>query len=263
MVVTAGLCCFKLHPDKRQLRMVSLEDHSHSRVQAPSVQTGADARVVRSCPGPAETGFGGHSPHVWNARISCIWKPATAPEKITPKIETERPAATTNLRSGENPLQATTLSIRAEPTDDAAANALSVQCRTSCAVSNIHGTAVSIQGVVTQEVVSSSGKILILAGSRVVGSAILDVESNRFKSDGQWSIHFNDTELKVHARLLDRPHGLSGIIGHVRAGKTGNSGTDSIPAANRLIVVPANSPFTLDARGEIELRDLASNETLD
>ena len=72
---------------------------------------------------------------------------------------------------------------------------------------------VTIPGVVTQEVVSSAGKILIMAGSRVVGSALLDPENGRFKSDGLWSVIFDDTELKVQAELLDRPSGLPGILG--------------------------------------------------
>jgi hypothetical protein len=259
-VILASLYCFKLHTDERKQRMKSLEAYAHSRVQA-AVLAEADSRVVRICPGPGPSPFGGISAHIWNARIFCLCKSAAATEKFTPAIQPGQPA-TANPRSSEALLQATMFSIHADPMDGAVPNALSVQCRTSFAVSNIHGTAVSIQGVVTREVVSSSGKILIMAGSRVVGAAILDVESNRFKSDGQWSIYFNDTELKIHACLLDRPHGLSGIIAQVQAREIGDSELDSNSTASHVVVVPANSPFTLDARGEIELRDMASAETL-
>ena len=260
-VILASLYCFKLHTDERKQRMKSLETYAHSRVQA-AVLADADSRVVRISPGPGASPFGGESAHIWNARILCVCKSAAAAEKFTPAIRTGQPPATANPRSSEALLQATMLSIHADPMEGAAPNALSIQCRTSLAVSNAHGTAVSIQGVVTQEVVSSSGKILIMAGSRVVGAAILDVESNRFKSDGQWSIYFNDTELKIHACLLDRPHGLSGIIGQVQAREIGSSEPDSNSTASHVVVVPANSPFTLDARGEIELRDVASAENL-
>jgi hypothetical protein len=260
-VAIAALYCFKLQTDSHQPSMKSLKNYTHSRVQT-SVPASADSRVARSSSRPVASPFGGRAAHIWNARFYCIAKSAAATKQFTPAIRTMQPSATTNSRSRQTPLQKTMLSIRAEPTDDTAPNALLVQCRTSLAVSNIHGTAVSIQGVVTQEVVSSSGKILIMAGSRVEGSAILDLESNRFKSDGQWSIYLNDTELKVRARLLDRPHGLLGIIGQVRAREYANSGGDSILAASRLVFVPPNAPFTLDARGEIELRDLASNGTL-
>ena len=259
-VVLASLYCFKLHTDERKQRMKSLEAYAHSKVQA-AVLADADSRVVRISLNPGARPFGGESAHIWNAGILCVCKSAAATGKFMPATRTD-PPATAKPRSGEALLQATMLSIHADPTDGASPNALSIQCRTSFAVSNAHGTAVSIQGVVTQEVVSSSGKILIMAGSRVVGAAILDVESNRFKSDGQWSIYFNDTELKIHACLLDRPHGLSGIIGQVQAREIGNSEPYSNSTPSHVVVVPANSPFTLDARGEIELRDMASAENL-
>jgi hypothetical protein len=260
-VVIAALHCFKLHMDDRQLSIESRVNHAVSRVQAP-VLANARSRPERTSPPPEASPFGGQSAHVWNARIFYLCKSAAAADKFTPAIRTGQPVATTNPRSSEAPLQVTMLSIRLDPTDGAVPNTLSVQCRTSLAVSNIHGSAVSIQGVVTQEVVSSTGKILIMAGSRVAGGAILDLENNRFKSDGQWSIYFNDTELKVHARLLDRPHGLSGIIGQVRATENGNSEPDRILPASHLVVVPANSAFTLDACGEIELRDMTSTGTI-
>ena len=256
-VVITALHCFKLHMDERQLRRVSMENRAPSRVQG-QVLPNVGSPVVQTSRSPVANPFSGQSAHLWNPRIFCLSKSAAKGDKFTPAIRTGQPAATTNSRSSEAPLQVTMLSIRAEPMDGALPNALSVQCRTSLAVSNIHGTAVSIQGVVTQEVVSSSGKILIMAGSRVAGSAILDLENNRFKSDGQWTIYFNDTELKVHARLLDRPRGLSGIIGQARVPEIGNSEPDLIPPASHLVVVPANTPFTLDACGEIELRDVAS-----
>jgi hypothetical protein len=260
-VVLAALHCFKLHRDDCQLGIESRVNYAASRLQAP-VLPNTGPRVVRTSAPPDVSRFGGQSAHVWNARIFCLCKSAAAGDKFTPAIRTGQPVATTNPRSSETPLRVTMLSIRVDPTDGVVSNALSVQCRTSLAVSNTHGTAVSIQGVVTQEVVSSSGKILIMAGSRVTGGAILDLENNRFKSEGQWSIYFNDTELKVHARLLDRPHGLSGIIGQVRAAEIGTSEPDLISPASHLVVVPANSPFTLDACGEIELRDITSTGTI-
>jgi hypothetical protein len=152
------------------------------------------------------------------------------------------------------------LSVHVDPPDQRIANALAIQCRTTAAVNNAHGRIVTIHGVVTQEVVSSTGKILIMAGSRVVGSAMLDPENGRFKSNGQWSVFFDDTELKVQALLLDRPEGLPGVLG--REGKTEEQALQKEAAVRdgRCIVVPRNAAFTLKLHGEMLLRDFKTSE---
>jgi hypothetical protein len=160
------------------------------------------------------------------------------------------------------PAPVTMLSIRAESPDEPAANALSIQCRTSFAVSNAHGRAVSIHGVVTQEVVSPAGKILIMAGSQVVGSGVLDQESGRLRSDGIWTIVFDDTEMKVQALLLDRPGGLLGVIGQLKPVEGGLSKASVDSGGARLVLVPGNTSFALELHGEIQLRDLASNQSV-
>jgi hypothetical protein len=219
----------------------------------PPARSGSDLQVARTSPDRESIGVAVKFTRIWDAGILCLRRSAPAAQSMVP------PPATNNLRTSDAPLQTTMLSIRADNVNEPAPNTLLIQCRTSVAVSNAHGTAASIHGVVTQEVVSSSGKILIMAGSKVVGSGILDSESDRFKSEGQWSIFFDNIELRVRARLLDRPHGLLGMIGQVRSREFGISRSTGILPENRLIVVPANSQFTLEAVGEIELRDFVSN----
>jgi hypothetical protein len=154
----------------------------------------------------------------------------------------------------------TMLSIRLDPLQKSMAKTLAIQCRTSVAFSNAHGKAVSIHGIVTEEVVSSTGKILIMAGSRVVGSGLLDPENGRFKSDGLWSIFFDQTELKVQAQLLDRPEGLPGILGQERLHEDEPLPAKALKRDGPSIIVPRNAPFVLEIRGEIQLRDLKSDE---
>ena len=157
----------------------------------------------------------------------------------------------------------TMLSIRLDPPEPVMAKTLAIRCRTSAVISNEHGRTVAIHGVVTQEVVSSAGKILIMAGSRVVGSGILDPEKGRFKSNGLWSIFFDDTELKVEAELLDRPSGLPGILGEEVSSEDLALRREVMMPDGRLILVPRNAPFVLELRGEILLRDLKANEASD
>jgi len=152
------------------------------------------------------------------------------------------------------------LSIRVDPSQETAAGTLAIQCRTSLKIGNMHGRTVIIQGVVTQEVVSSIGKILIMAGSRVVGSGLLDPENGRFKSDGLWSIFFDETELKVQARLLDRAAGLPGILGQETSNENEALQREAVRRDGRCIFVPRNAPFVLELHGEILLRELKSDE---
>jgi hypothetical protein len=113
---------------------------------------------------------------------------------------------------------------------------------------------------VTEEVVSSAGKILIMAGSRVVGSGMLDPENGRFKSDGLWSVFFDQTELKVEAQLLDRPSGLPGILGEEVSSEDLSFQREAMLRDGCSILVPRNAPFVLELHGEILLRDLKGNE---
>jgi hypothetical protein len=154
----------------------------------------------------------------------------------------------------------TMLSIRLDSPESVGAETLAIRCRTSTAINNAHGRTVTIHGVVTQEVVSSAGKILIMAGCRVVGSGILDPENGRFKSNGLWSVFFDDTELKVEAELLDRPSGLPGILGQEASSENLDLPKEALARDGRSIVVPKDSPFVLELHGEISLRDLKGNE---
>jgi hypothetical protein len=210
------------------------------------------AKSSTPTPGPIHADF--YPPtHFWYL-FSVLQKPDFSAQKFAMAGGTE--LALSRKAQIAVSLPITMLSIRVDPAESSVAKTLAIRCRTTVPFSNVHGRTVIIQGVVSEEVVSSTGKILIMAGSRVVGSGRLDLENGRFKSDGRWSIFFDDTELQVQALLLDRPEGLPGILGReplnedeARRGRDGRS-----------IVVPRNAPFVLALRGEIQLRDLKSNE---
>jgi hypothetical protein len=197
--------------------------------------------------------------HFWYPRIAVLQRPNLSGQRLVKEIETNRTPISTEAQSSIS-APTTMLSIRADSPEQTMAKTLAIQCRTSVAISNAHGRNVTIHGVVTQEVVSSTGKILIMAGSKVVGSGLLDPENGRFKSDGLWSIFFDDTELKVQARLLDRPAGLPGVLGYEASNEVEASQMEAVVRDGRSFFVPRNAPFALDIHGEILLRDLKSNE---
>jgi hypothetical protein len=241
----------KRRPRPHQVQMVS-----DTSLPTPA-QIQDDSFIERSHPSELTIAAAG-SRHFWYPRFSVLRKSdssshqfltASAPNEV---ISRETPSA------ARPPI--TMLSIRFDPLQNAVAKTLAIQCRTTLAFSNVQGRTVPIHGVVTQEVVSSTGKILIMAGSRVVGSGRLDPENGRFKSEGSWSIFFDDTEMQVQAQLLDRPEGLPGILGQEPLNENEDPRREASRRDGRFIMVPRNAPFVLDIRGEIQLRDLRSKE---
>jgi hypothetical protein len=93
----------------------------------------------------------------------------------------------------------------------------------------------------------------------VVGSGLLDPENGRFKSDGVWSVLFDDTELKVEAELLDRPSGLPGILGQETSNESEALQNEAVTRDGRFIFLPKNAPFVLELHGEFLLRNLNPN----
>jgi hypothetical protein len=213
-----------------------------------------DSFTPRQHPGRPVIAAGGEPPHFWYFRFSvCETANSSRQKPVTAGVTDV--ALPTEPQTAGSP-SVTMLSIRVEPLQNTWAKTLAIRCRTSVPFSNSHGRTVTIHGVVSQEVVSSAGKILIMAGSRVVGSGQLDLENGRFKSDGLWSIFFDDTELQVQAQLLDRPEGLPGILGQ----EAPNEDEALRRRDGRSIIVPRNAPFVLELRGEIQLHDLKSDE---
>jgi hypothetical protein len=229
-------------PRNRQTQMVL-----RSSVSTPG-KTHDDSFTPRQYPGKLVMAAGGGPSHFWYPHFSVFQKADFSAQK--PVTE-----GVTNVALSPGP-SITMLSIRVDPVQNSMAKTLAIQCRTSVPFSNAQGRIVTIHGVVSQEVVSSGGKILIMAGSRVVGSGRLDLENGRFKSDGLWSIFFDDSELQVQAQLLDRPAGLPGILGQEAL----NEDEALRRRDGRSIIVPRNAPFVLEVHGEIQLRDLKSHE---
>jgi hypothetical protein len=201
----------------------------------------------------------------WEPQIFVLQRMDPSVHRLVMDLATNKTPISPKARTSTG-LPITMLSIRVDPPERNAATRLAIQCRTSEPISNAHGRTVTIHGVVTEEVVSSTGKILIMAGSRVVGSGLLDPENGRCKSDGLWSIVFDDTELKAQAQLLDRPAGLPGMLGldldlDLEKPKQDEAlQTEAVERDGCSVFIPRNTPFVLELKGEILLRDLKLKE---
>lgn len=192
----------------------------------------------------------------WYPRISILRLPELSPGRSRQEVARNETLTAPEVQSFGSPPM-TTLCIRADtmPPESNAAKTLLMQCRTYVPISNSRRRDVTIQGVVTQDVVSSSGKILIMAGSRVTGGAFVDPENGRLKSDGIWSVFIDNAEIKVQARLMDGAAGMPGILGQETSEEDEALRRDAVVRDGRYVFVPEKAPFTLEVYGDISFRD--------
>jgi hypothetical protein len=200
----------------------------------------------------------------WYPRIAVFQLPKWPSPRLAEEIAITKTPVSTEVQPSMLP-PITMLSIRAgiDPAESTVANTLGIQCRTYVPISNARGRNVTIHGVVTQDVVSSSGKILVMAGSRVVGKAAFDPENGRLKSNGLWSIFIDSTEIKVHARLLDGLGGMAGILAQETSNEDEALQRKALLQDGRYVFVPEKASFTLEVHGDISLRNVKSREAND
>jgi hypothetical protein len=179
-----------------------------------------------------------------------------APRSQNPR-EVAVQASTVGTRRASHSM--TMLSIRAQEQGQPQApeNTLLVRCRTDRNISNsASANRIVVSGVVTSDVVSASGKILIAAGNKVAGVGQVDSDNGRIKSDGYWSILSMDHELRVQAKMLDNDSGFAGIEGEETSNETELSQRQAVVRDGRYVFVPAKTPFVLNLKGEVSIKQL-------
>ena len=195
----------------------------------------------------------------WYPRISVFQLPKRPSPRLAEQIAITKTPVSKEVQSSMLPPM-TMLSIRIDSSGSTVANTLWIQCRTYVPISNARRRNVTIHGVVTQDVVSSAGKILVLAGSRVVGRAAFDPENGRLKSNGLWAVFSDGTEIKVQARLLDGFTGMAGMLGQGTSNEDEALQREAVLRDGRYVFVPEKASFTLEVYGDISLRDVKSKE---
>jgi hypothetical protein len=214
-------------------------------------QVPPDARIIPVLP---------RLPTYWYPGISVLGQPELSPPESQPKVAKDERLTSTELQAMRDPPM-TTLCIRADTvfSESTVAKTLLIQCRTYAPTSNSRGRNVTVHGVVTQDVVSSSGKILIMAGSSVAGGAFVDPENGRLKSEGIWSVFIDNTEIEVQARLMDGAAGMPGILGQETSNEDESVRRAAVVRDGRYVFVPEKAPFTLEVYGDISFHDATSN----
>jgi hypothetical protein len=148
-------------------------------------------------------------------------------------------------------------SVHVAPDREKSIQMLRVRCKIGRALSG-SDRRIMIDGVVQEDVVSSAGKILIPAGSTVVGQGYCDPRQNRILAKGRWTFYLNDHQIAIEGTLWanEQQEGLPGQ----------ESGTGLAESKIRQTVchdgirlsVAEGTDFILRLTGNISVRDLGS-----
>jgi hypothetical protein len=189
-------------------------------------------------------------------------------ESLSGAEQARKPPVPNRIRPAKSPAtEATTmtmLSISSVDEGSSPPGTLSVRCRTSGYISNATAQKrIVIKGVVTQDVVSPTGKILIPAGSKVAGIGQVDCENGRLQSHGNWSIFAENREFRVLAEMQDENSGFPGIIGKETSFESELSQKQAVVREGRYFFLADKTPFILLLKGEVSLKELKTLEALE
>jgi hypothetical protein len=189
-------------------------------------------------------------------------------EDSLPGAEQARKAAVPNrIRPATPPAtEAMTMTMLSISSVDEASSrrTLSVRCRTSGYISNAAAEKrIVIKGVVTEDVVSPTGKILIPAGSKVAGIGQVDSENGRLQSHGNWSIFAENREFRVLAEMRDKNSGFPGIVGKETSFESELSQRQAVVRDGLYFFLADKTPFILLLKGEVSLKELKTLEKLE
>ena len=164
-----------------------------------------------------------------------------------------------SLESGK-PKVMTMLAISSQSQAEAT-RALLIRCRTDGYIGNAAmGGRIMMKGVVTEDVVSA-GKILIAAGSKVVGIAHVDPDSGRLESKGNWSIIADNREVRVHGQVQDAETGFHGLQAKETSFESESSQTQAVVRDGRYCFVADKTPFVLSITGDVSITILQPLES--
>ena len=133
---------------------------------------------------------------------------------------------------------------------------VTVHCKTLRDVNNLNER-ITIVGNVQEDLVSSVGKIIVPAGTKVIGEGFCDSARNRILSHDRWTFYVPDHLIRVTATMLD-PLNAEGL----RSGQDPNLNDAGVKQAiyrdGTYINIPDGSDFLLRITGNISIEGLNS-----
>jgi hypothetical protein len=132
-----------------------------------------------------------------------------------------------------------------------------VRCKTDRSLNNID-IHIPIEAVAEEDVIGQAGKILIPAGTKVVGQGYCDAEAGRILSRGRWTFYASDHQITIDATMGDeaRKEGLAGT--QFSEGLDQERIKQAIYRDGMYLYVPSQTEFILKLQGNITVQDLPS-----
>ncbi|HZC34348.1 MAG TPA: hypothetical protein VE242_01975 [Chthoniobacterales bacterium] len=148
-------------------------------------------------------------------------------------------------------------SVYCGPSVDQSENQIVVRCKVRRAINNLDEK-VAIVGSVYEDVLSTAGRVLIPAGSKVTGQGFCDPERGRILGRGHWTFYVSEHQISIEGTLLDqtRKEGLPGV-----ESETGQDNTKIKKAIYRdglYLYIPVGTEFALKLTGNSSVDDLGS-----
>jgi len=151
--------------------------------------------------------------------------------------------------------QASFFSAYSSP-DESREKEVTVRCKLSRSVSNLEPS-ITIVGVVQQDLVSSDGKIIVPAGSKVIGEGYCDAEQNRMMAKDKWSFYVSDHLIRVAATMQDSLNS-EGFKNAEMPDLNEPAVRQAIYRDGVYISVPSGSDFLLRVTGNVSIEELNS-----
>jgi hypothetical protein len=189
----------------------------------------------------------GEAEHLRSSRL----RPDSTPPVVIDEPRALLPAST------PWPGQMTFFSVYCRPADDQSAEQAIVRCRVRRALNNLDHKVV-IVGEVREDVVDTAGRVLIPAGSKLIGQGFCDPERGRILARGRWTFYLSDHQIRVEGALLDATskEGLTGE--ESEPGEDIAKIKQAIYRDGLYLHVPVGTEFILKLFGNASVADLDS-----
>jgi hypothetical protein len=142
------------------------------------------------------------------------------------------------------------------PVTETSETQVAVHCKTLRDINNLEQR-ITIVGNVQEDLVSSVGKIIVPAGTKVIGEGFCDPDRNRILSRDRWTFYVSDHLIRVTATMLD-PLNAEGLRSTQDPNLNDTGVRQAIYRDGTYINIPDGSDFLLRITGNISIEELNS-----
>ena len=142
------------------------------------------------------------------------------------------------------------------PAAETSDSQVTVHCKTLRDINNLEER-ITIVGNVQEDLVSSVGKIIVPAGTKVIGEGLCNPERNRILAQDRWTVYVSDHLIRVTATMLD-PLNAEGLRSTQDPNLNDAGVKQAIYRDGTYINIPDGSDFLLRITGNVSIEELNS-----